>query len=466
MESRLGLSKANIRFYEKEGLLSPCRSANGYRDYTEEDAARLRQISVLRKLGMPLSDIRAVLSGEQDMAQALERTHDALEQQLESLGGALRLCETMQEDLAHDRMKSADCYWEQLAQAEAQGARFADLLSDYAEVEKNVFLGMWRGVFLVDMENHVKTYGWTIAVLTALGLCLAKGLSRKFFWKKSFWYGFYYPMLLFVAVTLLVLPVFLLQRKYHKTLPPRTEAEPLRRRLLYSLHFLIVYAGLIAFVIWSKETLIFPALTGSGVYIANIYSTFFTLLPFYSILYGWIIHRWIHSSAPLFGIKGFALSFSSKEKKRLFAGAVSLYLCASALSLLCFDGFTETGCLHRTPLSEKNYTWEDVDYCRLDAMPPDRDVLSFTLVMKDGTQLDCTGSGVSYSPLPEDRYPNGSTDYILYLARTLHGQGVALIAEDWNALESELMEYWANLVRELHAIADSGGESLPVYSVM
>ena len=33
LETRTGMERANIRFYEKEGLLSPKRLDNGYRDY-------------------------------------------------------------------------------------------------------------------------------------------------------------------------------------------------------------------------------------------------------------------------------------------------------------------------------------------------------------------------------------------------------------------------------------------------
>ena len=32
VEQILGITKANIRFYEKEGLLNPSRNENGYRD--------------------------------------------------------------------------------------------------------------------------------------------------------------------------------------------------------------------------------------------------------------------------------------------------------------------------------------------------------------------------------------------------------------------------------------------------
>ena len=34
LETRTGISRANIRYYEREGLLSPRRLDNGYRDYT------------------------------------------------------------------------------------------------------------------------------------------------------------------------------------------------------------------------------------------------------------------------------------------------------------------------------------------------------------------------------------------------------------------------------------------------
>ena len=41
LEERTGMARANIRFYESEGLLSPARQENGYRDYSEEDVKTL-----------------------------------------------------------------------------------------------------------------------------------------------------------------------------------------------------------------------------------------------------------------------------------------------------------------------------------------------------------------------------------------------------------------------------------------
>lgn len=43
IESLSCMTRANIRFYESEGLLSPVRMENGYRDYSEKDLAVLKK---------------------------------------------------------------------------------------------------------------------------------------------------------------------------------------------------------------------------------------------------------------------------------------------------------------------------------------------------------------------------------------------------------------------------------------
>ena len=44
LEQATGMTRANIRFYEQEGLLSPARSPNGYRDYSGEELHTLERI--------------------------------------------------------------------------------------------------------------------------------------------------------------------------------------------------------------------------------------------------------------------------------------------------------------------------------------------------------------------------------------------------------------------------------------
>jgi DNA-binding transcriptional MerR regulator len=57
-----GVTPANIRFYEKEKLLSPLgRSDNSYRMYSEGDVHQLRFIRACRSLDMSLSEVRTLL---------------------------------------------------------------------------------------------------------------------------------------------------------------------------------------------------------------------------------------------------------------------------------------------------------------------------------------------------------------------------------------------------------------------
>ena len=67
-----GVSAPNIRFYEKEGLLTPARrQGNDYRDYTAGNVRTLKLIRMLRMLDVPLPTIKAVLRGEQPLQLAV-----------------------------------------------------------------------------------------------------------------------------------------------------------------------------------------------------------------------------------------------------------------------------------------------------------------------------------------------------------------------------------------------------------
>ena len=64
VEQLVGITKRNIRFYEKEGLLSPSRNSdNGYREYGEAEVETLKQIKLLRKLDVPMEEIRRMQQG-------------------------------------------------------------------------------------------------------------------------------------------------------------------------------------------------------------------------------------------------------------------------------------------------------------------------------------------------------------------------------------------------------------------
>ena len=93
VEALVGITKKNIRFYEEQGLLSPRRnSENGYRDYGQEEVDTLRQIKLLRKLGVPLEEIRRMQAGRITVADGMRRHLVTLEREQRSLEQSMELC--------------------------------------------------------------------------------------------------------------------------------------------------------------------------------------------------------------------------------------------------------------------------------------------------------------------------------------------------------------------------------------
>lgn len=58
LAQRTGTTTRALRFYEAQGLLPAARSANGYREYDEDDVALVAEITTLRTVGLSLDDTR------------------------------------------------------------------------------------------------------------------------------------------------------------------------------------------------------------------------------------------------------------------------------------------------------------------------------------------------------------------------------------------------------------------------
>lgn len=61
---RTNLTKKAIEYYTEQKLLAPLLLDNGYRDFSSNDIECLKKISVLRKLGLSIEDIKTVLADE------------------------------------------------------------------------------------------------------------------------------------------------------------------------------------------------------------------------------------------------------------------------------------------------------------------------------------------------------------------------------------------------------------------
>lgn len=88
---QVDLTKRAIKYYEQEGLLSVAKDKNGYRNYTNEDIKTLKEISVYRKLGISIKDIKTLLSTRDK--QLLEEIYKSKISELESYKNEINLLE-------------------------------------------------------------------------------------------------------------------------------------------------------------------------------------------------------------------------------------------------------------------------------------------------------------------------------------------------------------------------------------
>ncbi len=130
LERLTGITRQNIRFYEKKGLLHPMRnSENNYREYSQEDLITLKKIKLLRRLDVSLEDIHKILSTEVPLHTILEQHLKELQARQQKLKACIDVCkdllETDTESLNLDRT------FEKMEQMEQNGGKFMSIIEDY-----------------------------------------------------------------------------------------------------------------------------------------------------------------------------------------------------------------------------------------------------------------------------------------------------------------------------------------------
>lgn len=100
---QVGLSKRAIKFYEEKGLLKVSKDDNGYRNYSEEDIRILKEISIYRKLGIRIADIKKLLSGEHEelLRQIYEEKKSALHAEQDELKALEQFLDTHDVDAVY-----------------------------------------------------------------------------------------------------------------------------------------------------------------------------------------------------------------------------------------------------------------------------------------------------------------------------------------------------------------------------
>ena len=130
LERLTGITKQNIRFYEKKGLLHPKRnSTNNYREYTEDDLAALNTIKLFRKLDLPLEDIGKIFSEEASLNTTLENHLKVLQERKQRLNACIEICK----DLVDTDFDSLDVNQSlnKMNVIEQNGGKFMSIFHDY-----------------------------------------------------------------------------------------------------------------------------------------------------------------------------------------------------------------------------------------------------------------------------------------------------------------------------------------------
>lgn len=215
LENLLSISRFNIRFYEKQGLLTPKRSENNYRSYSEQDVAMLKKIIVLRKMGFTVEEISAMQKGDLLLTDVIDDNIARLESEIKKLKGSLETAKELSRENTTFEDLDQERYWDTINESEKSGKEFIDICKDYLAFELANFDRMWKYVFFFDFKKARKKHGALIACGIILLICLLRGV-RSVIKGESFWYSFSYPFIVFAGVSLLLLPIYILDKKAPK----------------------------------------------------------------------------------------------------------------------------------------------------------------------------------------------------------------------------------------------------------
>lgn len=144
IEQLTGLPRANVRYYEAEGLIQPARRENGYRVYSGEDAAMLLKIRLLRCLDISLEEVKAIQAGTASMEDALRKSLETQAEKQEQLLRTRELTRRMLEERVAFETLDAAAYLQLLESEEI-------LKQDQAPVQNHP----WRRYFARCMDVEV-----------------------------------------------------------------------------------------------------------------------------------------------------------------------------------------------------------------------------------------------------------------------------------------------------------------------
>lgn len=140
VEELVGITKKNIRFYEDQGLLNPDRDPeNGYRNYSLKDVDCLLKIKLLRKIDVPIEEIRKLEEGKLSFDECMTEQTRRLSVKRDNTDLMIGLCDRLNNEVTEYDKIDASSYLDELKDLEKGGAVFMDLTKN--DISKKTMTG-------------------------------------------------------------------------------------------------------------------------------------------------------------------------------------------------------------------------------------------------------------------------------------------------------------------------------------
>ncbi|MBO4859518.1 MAG: MerR family transcriptional regulator [Treponema sp.] len=152
VEELVGITKKNIRFYEEQGLLNPKRNPeNDYREYSLADVKVLEKIKLLRKLSVPIEEIRLLQKNQLSFAQTMTQQIERIEKEQQNAEVMKELCARLREDASDLNALDASLYLTEMEKMEQEGTKFVDIEKEDINRKKKTGAVVGASIFCVIM---------------------------------------------------------------------------------------------------------------------------------------------------------------------------------------------------------------------------------------------------------------------------------------------------------------------------
>lgn len=160
VEELVGITSKNIRFYENQGLLTPERAENGYREYHEQNIEALKKIKLLRKLGISVEEIRAVLNHSRSLEDCLEKHLAVLEKERENLLNMQRLSDAILQQRDSIDTLNTNEWLDEMEKLEKEGVDFVNVSKIDIRMKKKMGAVIGGAVMIVFMLAMIGFFLW------------------------------------------------------------------------------------------------------------------------------------------------------------------------------------------------------------------------------------------------------------------------------------------------------------------